>query len=318
VSRKEVRKEDIAEVIHIKTSIPVYEILEDNVKVINNIKRNLEKEIIGQDNAILNLINITKRIKLGFKTENRAYSMMFVGPSGIGKTMISKIYADNLVGSDNLIRLDMSEYSDVTSVNKIVGSAPGYVGYDDNKNVLEEIRNKPYSIILLDEIEKAHPKVINLFYQILDEGKIKDSKGNVIRFDNTIIIMTSNVGFEKGNVGFNSTTNDKVISNLKENFNVSFINRIDNVVIFNHLTKKDIEKIVKMKLEKLKTKYNKYKLKIDKCVMNEIIGLSNYQEFGARKVDKLITSNVENIIIDKILEGSKEIEINLSSKIAIK
>ena len=212
----------------------------------------------------------------------------------------------------------MSEYSDVTSVNKIVGSAPGYVGYDDNKNVLEEIRNKPYSIILLDEIEKAHPKVINLFYQILDEGKIKDSKGNVIRFDNTIIIMTSNVGFEKGNVGFNSTTNDKVISNLKENFNVSFINRIDNVVIFNHLTKKDIEKIVKMKLEKLKTKYNKYKLKIDKCVINEIIGLSNYQEFCARKVDKLITSNVENIIIDKRLEGSKEIEINLSSKIAIK
>ena len=194
--------EDVANVIHTKTQIPVYEILKDDVKVVKNIEKQLRDNIVGQDEAIKNLIDITKRIKFGYKSENKCSSFLFVGPSGTGKTALSKIYADFLVGGKNLIRLDMSEYADATSVNKILGSAPGYLGYDDNKNILEEIKNKPYSVILLDEIEKAHPQVINLFYQILDDGLIKDSKGNMIKFNNNIIIMTSNIGYEKNNVGF--------------------------------------------------------------------------------------------------------------------
>ena len=220
---KEVTEEDIANVINIKTKIPIYEILEDSQKTISLIEENLKQEIIGQDNAINKLVKITKKIKLGYK-DNKCNSIMFVGPSGVGKTMLTKIFATNMVGLDNYIRLDMSEYSDSTSVNKIVGSSPGYIGYDDNKNILEEIRNKPNAIILLDEIEKAHPLVINLLYQILDYGKIKDSKGNIIRFDNNIIIMTSNIGYEKNKVGFTETNNDNIISNLKNEFSTSFIN----------------------------------------------------------------------------------------------
>ena len=210
--------EDIASVINIKTKIPVYEILKEDMMVINKIKEDLANTIVGQDEVIDELIDITKRIKYGY-SDNKCYSLLFMGPSGIGKTLISKIYAKNLVGEDNFIRLDMSEYSDVTSINKIVGSSPGYVGYDDNKNILEEVRNKPNSVILLDEIDKAHPKVINLFYQILDEGKLKDSKGNIVRFDNSIIIMTSNIGFEKNVVGFNDDKRGAV-SKLKEYFNL--------------------------------------------------------------------------------------------------
>lgn len=225
--------EDVASVINIKTKIPVYEILKEDMMVIKKIKEDLANTIVGQDEVIDELIDITKRIKYGY-SDNKCYSLLFMGPSGIGKTLISKIYAKNLVGEDNFIRLDMSEYSDVTSINKIIGSSPGYVGYDDNKNILEEVRNKPNSVILLDEIDKAHPKVINLFYQILDEGKLKDSKGNIVRFDNSIIIMTSNIGFEKNVVGFNDDKRGAV-SKLKEYFNLAFINRIDNIIVFNKL-----------------------------------------------------------------------------------
>ena len=174
----------MAKVIHNKTTIPIYEILRDNVKVIKEIEDNLSKKIIGQDKAISELINITKRIKLGYK-ENKCYSMLFVGPSGVGKTKLASEYAKYLVGEKNFIRIDMSEFSESVSINKIIGSSPGYVGYDDNNNVLEEIRNKPNSVILLDEIDKAHPNVINLFYQALDEGVMKDSKGNLVKFVGT-------------------------------------------------------------------------------------------------------------------------------------
>lgn len=143
--------------------------------------------------------------------------------------MLAKKYADLLVGHKNLIRLDMSEYSDSTSVNKILGSSPGYVGYDDNKNILEEIRNKPNSVLLLDEIDKAHPAVINLFYQILEEGEIKNSKGVNVKFNNVLILMTSNVGFDKNSIGFNKVSDGNVMASLKNYFNSAFVNRIDNI-----------------------------------------------------------------------------------------
>jgi len=312
---KEVTLEDIATVINNKTKIPLYEILEDTSKTIKTIESNLKKEVIGQDDAINKLIKMTKKIKLGYK-DNRCNSMLFVGSSGVGKTMLASLFANNLVGENNYIRLDMSEYSDATSVNKIVGSSPGYVGYDDNKNILEEIRNKPNAIILLDEIEKAHPLVINLLYQILDYGKIKDSKGNVIRFDNNMIIMTSNIGFEQNKVGFTEKDNDNIISNLKTEFSNSFINRIDDIIIFNNLNEDEITKIEKNKINKTKNKYkDKIKVTISNNLIKEIVSSSNYNIFGARRIDKIIDKNIENIIIDAIIDNKKDLVIKEIEKI---
>ena len=306
---REVTIEDVAKVINIKTKIPIYEILQDNAKIIKNIEKKLTDNIVGQENAINKLVNITKRIKLGYK-DNKVYSLMFVGPSGVGKSLLAKVYAKELVGENNLIRLDMSEYSDSMSVNKIIGSAPGYVGYDDNKNILEEIRNKPNSVILLDEIDKAHPKIINLLYQILDEGEIKDAKGNTVKFNNNIIIMTTNIGYESNSVGFNIEHENQILSSLKSEFKLAFINRIDGIIDFNKLNEENIKKIIKNELLKLKNKYSKYKINISNNVIKEIINLSNYNEFGARKINKIIVSNIENIIIDTIIDNKKEINID--------
>lgn len=313
-NNKIVTIKDVANVIHTKTQIPVYEILKDDAKVVKNIEKQLRDNIVGQDEAIKNLIDITKRIKFGYKSDNKCISFLFVGPSGTGKTALSKIYANLLVGGKNLIRLDMSEYADVTSVNKIVGSAPGYVGYDDNKNILDEIRNKPYSVILLDEIEKAHPQVINLFYQILDDGLIKDSKGNTIKFNNNIIIMTSNIGYEKNNVGFNNKVESTVLNELKNELSLPFVNRIDNIILFNHLTEENIRNIIKNKINVLKKKYANVTIKIGKNAVNEIVELSNYYDFGARKVDKIIKSKLENVIIDSILDNKSTVFITSLKK----
>ena len=314
---KEVTMEDIAIVINNKTNIPIYEILGDNSKTIKTIEDNLKKEIIGQDEAIDKLMKITKKIKLGYK-DNKVNSLLFVGASGVGKTMLSKLFANYTVGLDNFIRLDMSEYSDATSINKIMGSSPGYVGYDDNKNILEEIRNKPNAIILLDEIEKAHPLVINLLYQILDYGKIKDSKGNIIRFDNNIIIMTSNIGYNENKVGFNELNKNNIINSLKNELSISFINRIDDIIVFNNLSEEIISKIIKNKINNTKNKYkDKIKVLISNKVINDIVTESNYNIFGARRIDKIINNKIENNIIDAIIENKTEIKIKELEKISI-
>lgn len=306
---KEVTKKDIAEVIHAKTKIPVYEILQENNKIINNLNKELTKKIVGQDEAVKKVVKIAKRIKLGFKDDNSCYSMMFCGSSGVGKTELAKIFASHLVGKENVIKLDMSEYIESHSVSKIVGAPPGYVGYNDNKNVLEEIKNKPYSVLILDEIERAHPAVINLFLQVLDDGKLKDSKGNVVRFDNVTIIMTSNIGFDDINIGFNKE--NKVMTKLKDHFSIPFINRLDEVVIFNRLTEENIRFLIKDKIKRLKAKYkNKdIELKVNNHIIDELIKLSDYEEFGARKLDKIIKDKIENIVIENIIDNKFTISI---------
>lgn len=311
--QKKVTKEDVAQVIYQKTKIPVYEILNDNNKIIEQIEYNLREKIIGQETIINNLINISKRIKLGFN-ENKCYSMLFCGPSGVGKTLTAKTFGENLVGT-NIIRLDMTEYIEAHSISKIIGPPPGYVGYQDNTNILEEIKTKPHSVLILDEIEKAHPNVINLFLQILDNGKIKDSKGNIVRFDNIIIIMTSNIGSSDINIGFNKNEN-KIITKLKEHFSIPFINRIDNILTFQTLKKEQIEQLIEQKIFNIKRKYLKdITFTIDKKVIEEIIEESNYKEFGARKIDKIIKDKIENQIIDKIIDKKTKIEIKELTKL---
>ncbi|MBR3162201.1 MAG: ATP-dependent Clp protease ATP-binding subunit [Bacilli bacterium] len=302
-----ITKEDIAKVLHERTSIPIYEILKDNNKNIKKIEQKLKKQIIGQDQAISSLINNTKKIHLGYNN-NKIKSYLFVGPTGVGKTALAKYYSKYLLGNNNLIRLDMSEYSDATSLNKIIGSSPGYIGYGDNYNILEEIKEKPTAIILFDEIDKAHPNVINLLYQILDESTIKDSANNVINLNNNTIIMTSNIGFEEIKVGFNHNIEETVKSKIQEKFQKSLINRIDNIIIFNKLTEKDITKIITNKLEKLKNKYQNFTY--EKSLINELIEESNYKIYGARRINKIIESKLESIIIDNIISKTS---LNITS-----
>ena len=301
-SQNEVTIEEVANVINSKTKIPVYEILSEND--INKINDDL-KVIIGQDKAIKELSNIAKKIKLGYK-DDKCYSLLFAGPSGVGKTELAKLFGNSLVG-DNVIRLDMSEFSEAHSVSKFVGAPPGYIGYNDNKTILEEIRNKPFSVLILDEIERANQSIINLLFQILDNGKIKDSKGVDVYFNNVIIIMTSNIGFDEINVGFNKNNDD--LTKLKEYFSISFINRIDNIISFNRLTEENIKKIIDVKIRNLFNKYKNIKIKIENNVIDDIVKLSNYNEFGARKIDKIIKDKLENIIIDKIIDNKKSVNI---------
>ena len=304
---KKVTKEDVARIIYSKTKIPVYELLDEQETTINNIYNDIKTSIIGQDKIIKNLMTIAKRIKLGFK-ENKCYSMLFCGPSGVGKTLTAKTFGRNIAG-ENIIRLDMTEYIEPHSVSKIIGPPPGYVGYEDTGNILEEIKTKPYSVLILDEIERAHPNVINLFLQILDNGKIKNSKGEYIRFDYVTIIMTSNIGFNEETIGFKKNEN-KVLEKLKENFNIPFINRIDNILIFDKLKEEHIKELINKKLFDIKRKYlDNIKLEIDEKVIEEIIKESNYKEFGARKIDKIIKDKIENQIIDNIINKSKKIHI---------
>ncbi len=293
---KKVKLKDIVEVVSSKTKIPINEISKDYITSINEIEKTLKENIIGQDEAIDKLIDISKKIKLGIKDKNRSYSVLFCGSTGTGKTYLSKLFAENLVGKNNVIKLDMSEYSESISINKIIGSPAGYVGYDDNKNILEEIRNKPYSVLILDEIEKAHKSVLNFFLNILDEGNCKDSSGKTVRFDNVLIIMTSNAYVNKSLMGFNKNTTN---NSLEDFFSKEFINRIDEIVPFNKFTEEDINKIIIKEANKCYKKYNSENI-ISLDMINRIIKESNYEEYGVRKLCKAVRKEIENQIVCNI------------------
>lgn len=293
---KKVKLKDIVEVVSSKTKIPINEISKDYITSINEIEKTLKENIIGQDEAIDKLIDISKKIKLGIKDKNRSYSVLFCGSTGTGKTYLSKLFAENLVGKNNVIKLDMSEYSESISINKIIGSPAGYVGYDDNKNILEEIKNKPYSVLILDEIEKAHKSVLNFFLNILDEGNCKDSSGKTVRFDNVLIIMTSNAYVSKSLMGFNKNTTN---NSLEDFFSKEFINRIDEIVPFNKFTEEDINKIIIKEANKCYKKYNSENI-ISLDMINRIIKESNYEEYGVRKLCKAVRKEIENQIVCNI------------------
>ena len=307
-----VTKEDVIKVVSRKSNIPIFELKEIDKKDIVNFEKSLKKKIIGNEKNIDELIKIYKKLKLGFKDDNMCYSMLFVGPSGVGKTELAKLFSNKI--SNSVIRIDMSEYSESHTISKLIGSPAGYVGYDDNKNILEKVKDNPFSVIIVDELEKAHLNIINLFYQILDEGKLKDSKGEDIYFNNCMIIMTSNIGFNNNSIGFNNK--NKVNNELKETFSIPFINRIDNVLTFDYLSHDNIKDIVNREIKKLKNKYNKKDItvKINNSVIEEIIEKSNYKEYGARKIDKIIKNDLEMIIINSILDNKDNINIKTIKK----
>lgn len=311
--KKTVTKEDLAEVIHHKTKIPVYEILKENKKMIEHIESTLSNRILGEEEAIQSLIHIAKKIKLGFAENKKSYSILFCGSTGVGKTCLARTFGELLVGKENVIKLDMSEYSESHSVSKLVGAPPGYVGYQEQKNVFEEIRNHPHSVLILDEIEKAHPDVLNLFLQILEDHQIKDSRGRVIRFDHTMILMTSNIGFHETHVGFHGETKQTIQTRLKEYFQMPFLNRIDDVVLFQPLSEEVMRTLIKKQLQNLKEKYQKQNIQIEFTddLEDNILKKSEYEEYGARRLEKIVNDLCENQIIDEILNEKTEITLKI-------
>ena len=302
---KKVTKDIVAEVIKSKGRVPVYEILKPTF-VVKELMDTLKKSVIGQDAAIKVLTDATRGIIYGYKYDNKPLSFLFVGPTGVGKTLLAKEYHKFLFGNNNIIRLDMSEYREEYSVSKIIGSPPGYVGYENKNNLLEEVKNRPYSVILLDEVEKAHPSVLNLFLQIMDEGMIKDSSGNTFRFDNTIIIMTSNAGASSQNIGFlNNSSQNK--DSLNKYFSLELLNRIQNIVYFNKLNGNDIKLITEMLFNKFLENVSFDSKKISPELILDVINKSEYEKFGARKLEKIIFSEIENLLFD---DNNSKVAIN--------
>ncbi len=303
--KKIVTVKDIAKVIEKKTNIPIYEIDSKIVKL-NKLEKYLKSKIIGQDKVIMELSNITKKIALGLKGNN-PYSILFIGKSGVGKTQLVKEYSKYL--DIPLIRLDMGEYKESYSISKIIGSPPGYVGYNEYDNVLEKVKNNPYCILLLDEIEKAHLDVINLFLSILDDGIISDSHGNIVNFRNVIIIMTSNIKSEYDNIGFNHDLNKE--SDLREVLSTAFVNRINKICYFNILNENNIRLIIKNRIKEIIAKYQKYHIKItvNNNIIDELIKEIDYEHYGARKIKQALEDKIDSIVIDGIINHKKSIKL---------
>ena len=258
---KQLNVQDIANVIESWTKIPVKKITEAETQKLLNLETNLHKRIIGQDEAVSSVARAIRRNRAGLQSTKRPPSFIFVGPTGVGKTELAKSLAYEMFGSeDSIIRIDMSEYMESHSTSKLIGAPPGYVGYDDAGQLTDKVKRKPYSIILLDEIEKAHPDVFNILLQVLDDGKLTDSQGNTVSFSNTIIIMTSNAGSNSNinSIGFGKQSIDKnkIMDSLKELFRPEFLNRVDEIIQFDSLTKEQLLKIVDLMLENTRKALN--------------------------------------------------------------
>ncbi len=305
---KKITKEMVADVIYLKTKIPVYEINKSSRKIINNLDKSLKKIVLGQDEIITDLCNRVKKVRLGFQDKPHIESFLFCGRTGVGKTLLVKEFAKLLYGDANFIRLDMSEYKEAHTVSKIIGSPPGYVGFDNHLTVLDTIRMHPHSVILLDEIEKASGEVMKIFLQVLDEGVLTDSRGRKVRFDNVFLFMTTNLGYSNDSIGFTESKNN---IDIEEFLGVEFVNRIGKIYYFNDISSDVIHRIVEKRLNVLIEGFKKkdLKIKISKEIVDKVIEKSNYPKFGARRVDKVIDEVVTPIIVDAWYNGKKEITV---------
>ena len=309
---KKVSESDLAHVLELWTGIPSSKIQENEFKKLEFLEENIKKKIIGQDEAVDAVAAAIRRNRIKLSLRRRPASFIFVGSTGVGKTELVKVLASELFDSpDALIRVDMSEYMEKHSASKIVGSPPGYVGYDEAGQLTEKIRQRPYSVILFDEIEKAHPDVMNILLQILDEGKITDSHGRVVNFENTVIVMTSNAGSNKkdGSLGFGKTENElvkeKVMKSLKEFLRPEFISRIDEIIVFNKLSYDDYVKIAALIIDEYKEslKERDIKLSYDKKVLELLAEKVSKRSSGARDLRNSIRKEVEDKISMAIIKN---------------
>jgi|TARA_B110000977_G_scaffold23752_1_gene28691 ATP-dependent Clp protease ATP-binding subunit ClpC len=323
-SKRQIDVEDIAETISTQTGIPVNKLGTDDLKMIRNMAKEIKKMIIGQDTAVNALCNVIKRSRTGVASHRKpSGSFMFLGPTGVGKTETVKALAEYMFGDiDAMIRIDMSEYQEKFNVSRLIGSPPGYVGHEDGGQLTEAVRRKPYSVVLFDEIEKAHPDVFNTLLQVLDEGRLTDSGGRVVDFTNTIIIMTSNVGARKladfgSGIGFSSTSAiaeeskkmDSIIKKeLKNKFSPEFLNRLDDIVLFDQLESKDILKIVQIELNHFseRMQLEGYTFKFSKPAKDFLVKEGYDQAYGARPIKRAIQKYVEDIVADGILDQALE------------
>ena len=313
---------EIAEVVSMWTRIPVSKLTKDETKHLIKLEEVLHKRVVGQDEAVKAVAKAVRRGRVGLKDPNRPIgSFLFLGPTGVGKTELSKALAESVFGSEEaIIRVDMSEYMEKHSVSKMVGSPPGYVGYDEGGQLSEKVRRNPYSVILFDEIEKAHPDVFNILLQVLDDGHITDSKGRKVSFKNTILIMTSNAGasriMEPKKLGFNSEENEKqdyekmkanVMEDVKRIFRPEFINRIDDIIVFHSLGKNEVGKIVNIMLNQFKHRV-KEQMDIDIRFADsakKYITQEGYdKKYGARPLRRIIQNKIEDTLSDEILNGN--------------
>ena len=307
---KQITVQDIANVIESWTKIPVKKITEAETQKLLNLETNLHKRIIGQEEAVSSVARAIRRNRAGLKSTKRPPSFIFVGPTGVGKTELAKSLAYEMFGSeDSIIRIDMSEYMESHSTSKLIGAPPGYVGYDDAGQLTDKVKRKPYSIILLDEIEKAHPDVFNILLQVLDDGRLTDSQGNSVSFANTIIIMTSNAGsnLNSNSIGFGGQTIDKakIIDKLKDVFRPEFLNRIDEIVSFDALTKEQLLQIVDLMLQDTVNALKEKDITIDisKKAKNFILEKGTDMKFGARPLRRAIQRYIEDDLSEMILKG---------------
>lgn len=317
-------EDDIAEVISSWTNIPVKKITQDENEKLKNLEQTLHERVIGQDEAVSAVAKAIRRGRLGLKDPNRPIgSFLFLGQTGVGKTELSKALAECLFGNeDAMIRIDMSEYMESHSVAKLIGAPPGYVGFDEAGQLTEKVRRKPYSVILFDEIEKAHPDVMNMLLQILDDGRLTDSQGRSVNFKNTVIIMTSNVGArllsDKKSLGFSANTDKKqeenkeyedtkkeVMSELKKQFRPEFINRIDEIIVFHKLGQNEITQIIDIMLKRVQKRLQdqNYKIEIDQTAKDLIAKNGVDDNYGARPLRRAIQNLIEDKIAEAILDG---------------
>ena len=317
-------EEDIAEVVASWTGVPVKKLTQSENEKLKNLEKTLHQRVIGQNEAVEAVAKAIRRGRVGLKDPNRPIgSFLFLGPTGVGKTELSKALAESLFGNeDAMIRIDMSEYMEGHSVSKLIGSPPGYVGFDDGGQLTEKIRRKPYSVILFDEIEKAHPDVMNMLLQILDDGRLTDAQGRTVNFKNTVIIMTSNIGArlitDKTTLGFSAvdkkdetqkeyeSIKKDVMGELKKQFRPEFINRIDEIIVFHKLNNEDIKQIIDIMINQVTKRMQEkgYNLEIEDSVKELIAKKGIDTNYGARPLKRAIQNILEDRVAEEILDGN--------------
>ena len=305
--------ENIARVIEMWTKIPASKIKEEEFKRLAELEQRLRAHVVGQDEAIAAVSAAIRRNRVGISPKHKPVSFIFVGPTGVGKTELVKQLADDLFNApESLIRLDMSEFMEKHSVSRIVGSPPGYVGYDEAGQLTEKIRRKPYSVVLFDEIEKAHPDVLNVLLQILDDGQITDAHGRRVNFENTVIVMTSNAGSDSksaGAVGFGGSADDqgreRTMKALRDFLRPEFLNRVDEIVCFNHLTKENFSGIARIMLDELKTSLSEkgFAFRYDDALVDYLVEKSYSLTYGARNLRRLIQKELEDPMASRIIDN---------------
>jgi len=317
---QEVNSNDVAEVLSMITNVPIYRLAEKEGDRLSRMGESIRKKIVGQDDAVDKVVRAIQRNRAGLKDPNKPIgTFIFLGPTGVGKTQLAKILTEYLFDSvDNLIRIDMSEYMEKFALSRLIGAPPGYVGYEEGGQLSEKVRRKPYSVILLDEIEKAHPDIFNLLLQVLDEGRLTDSNGRHIDFRNTLLIMTSNIGSREikdygGGMGFSNSTRRNISDNtrhiiekaLKKTFTPEFLNRLDEQILFNSLTKDDICKIIDIELDDLYKRIENagYKLSIDEKAKIFVADHGYDPQFGARPLKRAIQKLIEDPLAEAIIAG---------------